>query len=485
MRTEVVPAEGLDAIHATTLTLLDEVGVHVGLPEAVERFAGAGARAVTEGGGARVRIPSDLVDWGIAQAPAAVRYAGRDPRADFLPGQGGVGFATFGECLYVIDVRSGRRRAAIKADCAEVARVVDSLDALCVMERTLAPSDCPPATAPLHNLEAMLTNTGKHVFLGAGSRRDLEVMLKIGAAAAAGRTRFEERPSFTANVCPTSPLGLAAECCDVVIGAALSGVGLNVLPMSLSGATAPVTLAGALAQHHAEVLATLVLAQLTRPGTPVTYGSCSTIMDLRRAGAAVGAPEQALISSGVAALARRHGLPSWVGGGISDAKTADAQAGYEYALNAVVPALAGATVVYGAGALESGMTFDYGKLLLDCDAIASITLVLAGVAVAPEALALDVVAETGPYGSFLTHPHTLRLMRDQSRPRWFDRRSEAQWAAGGAEPCAERARRGALALMAEHTPMALPHGAADEIEGLIAEYEASCGLTRDAAARSV
>lgn len=463
-------------VHEASLSLLADVGVRVGLPEAVERLAGAGAQVEPDEGQMRVRFPGDLVERCIADAPGTIVCAGRDPAADFVAGPGRLGFATFGECLTIIDRHSGRRREAVKQDCAEVARLVDALDEICVMERTLAPSDAPPASAALHNLEVTLGNTSKHVFLGVGSRRNLEVLVEMAAAVAGGRSSFRERPLFTANVCPTSPLGLAAECCDVIVGAAELGLGVMVIPMSLAGATAPVTLAGAVAQHDAEVLAALVLAQITRPGTPVIYGCVSTIMDLRWAASAVGAPEQALVGSAAAAMACYRGLPSWIGGGISDAKTADAQTGYEFALNALAPALAGATIVYGAGALESGLTFDYGKLLLDCESIAGIRRVAAGIDVTRESLALDVIAETGPYGTYLTHEHTVRGMRGQSRARWFDRRSEEDWLADGAVAADVRARRAAAAMIAEHEPLPLPAGAAEEMAGLLRDYEAACGL---------
>jgi trimethylamine--corrinoid protein Co-methyltransferase len=85
--------------------------------------------------------------------------------------------------------------------------------------------------------------------------------------------------------------------------------------MAMSGASAPVSLAGTLVTHNAEVLSGLCLAQLVNPGTPVVYGSSTTAMNLKTATATVGSPELALINAAVAALARWYLLPSWVAGG--------------------------------------------------------------------------------------------------------------------------------------------------------------------------
>ena len=95
---------------------------------------------------------------------------------------------------------------------------------------------------------------------------------------------------------------------------AQSGDFSRALSAAMAGGTAPVTLAGALVNHNAEILAGLTLAQATRRGAPVIYGSSTTAMDLKMATAAVGTPECALISGAVARLARYYELPSYVAG---------------------------------------------------------------------------------------------------------------------------------------------------------------------------
>ena len=88
----------------------------------------------------------------------------------------------------------------------------------------------------------------------------------------------------------------------------------NILSMAMAGASAPVTLAGTLVVHNAEVLAGIALAQLTRRGTPMFYGSSTTAMDLRLAAASVGSPECGVISAAVAVIAKQYRLPSYVAG---------------------------------------------------------------------------------------------------------------------------------------------------------------------------
>jgi len=84
--------------------------------------------------------------------------------------------------------------------------------------------------------------------------------------------------------------------------------------MAMAGGSSPVTLAGTLVTHNAEVLAGITLAQLVERGCPMMYGSSTTAMDLKLAAASVGSPEICLISAAVAQMARRYMIPSFVAG---------------------------------------------------------------------------------------------------------------------------------------------------------------------------
>ena len=244
--------------------------------------------------------------------------------------------------------------------------------------------------------------------------------------------------------------------------------------MVLSGATAPATLAGAIVQHNAEVLSAISLAQLTRKGTPCTYASCSTIMDLRFSTPAVGAPEYGIISAGLAKLARFYDLPSWVGGGHSDSKLPDAQAAYESSLTATVSALSGANFIYGAGCLESGLTFDFAKLLMDSELIHNIHKVLKGIEINKKTMAIDLIQEVGPAGEFLTRQHTFDHMRQMSTSSLFDRRNRDKWMeVTQGKDLTTRAYEEAIHILKTHKALELPKGADEAMRDIIKEYETS------------
>jgi trimethylamine--corrinoid protein Co-methyltransferase len=227
---------------------------------------------------------------------------------------GRVGFTNFGEGIQVVDPYSGELHESRKQDVADCTRIIDALPEIDVVERPLGAHDVPPDTAALHNAEAIFSNTTKHVFIGPINGRLLKKILEMAAAVVGGAEALRRRPLVSFITCPVSPLKLVQDCCEIIMGSARAGATVNVLSMAMAGASSPVSMSGTLVTHNAEVLAGITLAQLTKRGAPVVYGSSTTAMDLRLASASVGSPECGLINAAVAQMARFYLLPSWVAG---------------------------------------------------------------------------------------------------------------------------------------------------------------------------
>ena len=303
----------LEQIHSATLEVLRRTGLYIGDKQAREILAGGGA-IVDENTGT-VKFPSYLVEDAIRWAPSKVFLAGRNPKNDFIAESNRVGFTNFGEGVFIIDPYTGQRRETTKQDVADSARLVDCLDEIDVYERAVGASDVPGESMQLHNAEAWLPNTSKHGFMGTGNGYLTKKIIKMAAAVAGGEDKLRERPILSTITCPISPLQLVGDSCEIIMESARAGILVNVLSMAMAGGSSPVTLAGTLVDHNAEVLGGLVLNQLTCKGAPFMYGSSTTAMDLRFAAASVGCPECAMINAAVAQMARYYLLPSWVAGG--------------------------------------------------------------------------------------------------------------------------------------------------------------------------
>ncbi len=128
-------------------------------------------------------------------------------------------------------------------------------------------------------------------------------------------------------------------------------------------------------------------------------------------------------------------------------------------------------MIYGLGMLESGITFDYGQLVIDCEMARMIKFTVEGIAVSDDSLAVDVIKEIGPGGNFLTHQHTFDGMRGQSRADLIDRRMRANWEQDGATSIYQRAVEKARWILENHQPEPLPDPVRDEIRAIVEETE--------------
>ncbi len=300
-------------LHLATLEVLEKTGLFIEADEALDIFDGAGADV--DRSHKIVKLPPYLVEDAIRSAPSKILLAGRNPDRDKVLEAGRVHFTNFSEGVEVIDPHSGERRVPIKSDLADAARLVDYLDDIDVCEKAVGSSDVPQSVISLHNAEAMLANTTKHCCVGPGSGYLLKKLVAMAGTIVGGIKKLKDRPILSFTTCPVSPLQLIRECCEIIMESARTGSVINILSMAMAGGTSPVTLAGTLVTHNAEVLGGITLNQLVRKGAPVIYGSSTTAMDLKIGAASVGTPECAIISGAVARLARYYALPSYVAGG--------------------------------------------------------------------------------------------------------------------------------------------------------------------------
>ena len=309
----ILTDDEINQIHLGTLEVLDQTGVFVENEEALDCFENGGARVDRKT--KIVQIPPYLVEEAIRSAPSKVILAGQDPRHDLVLEDTRIHFTTFSEGVMINDLNTGENRSPVKQDLIDTARFIDYLDEVDFCEKALGAHDVNQDSVPLHNAEAYLTHSTKHCSFGPGNGKLLNKIVDMAAVIVGGRENLRARPIVSFATCPVSPLKLVSDFCEIVMEAAKNDVVCNITSMAMAGGTAPVTLAGALVTHNAEILSSITLSQLTKKGAPVIYGSSTTAMDLKLAAAAVGTPECALVSAAVCRLAQRYLLPSYVAGG--------------------------------------------------------------------------------------------------------------------------------------------------------------------------
>jgi trimethylamine--corrinoid protein Co-methyltransferase len=235
-------------------------------------------------------------------------------------------------------------------------------------------------------------------------------------------------------------------------------------PEAMAGATAPATLAGLLAQQNAEILAHVTLAQIIAPGTPVLYGTVSTVTDMATGNVALGAVEMGLITAGAAQLARYYGLPCRGVGGATDSNTLDLQCMLERVSTLLPAVLAGVHFITCGGTLESTTSGSHPLLVLD-DEVCGLALRLArGIEVSEETLAVELIKGVGWQGHYLDQLHTAQhYRREHYLPRLLRRESREVWESKGSKTALDLARERVRELLAKHRPRELDSAVEKEL----------------------
>ena len=437
----------LQKIHGASVRVLEKTGVRVLDPEAVSFLEAAGA--THEDGAQVVRIPEVVLRDLLMQAPSRFRLYTRDSNRSLAFGEGHTYFSSMGTAVQVEDGNGGVRPPTLK-DVENFYRLVDASPYLDHASWVVWPRDVPNDLVHIYEILYGFKHTTKSLDGYNWGTQYSQDTVDMAAIVAGGHDELAARPLLLGFTNPVSPLTLARETSQGLIVFARAGQPCIMPPEAMAGGTAPSTLAGALVQQNAEVLASIALAQAVHRGAPVLYGSVSTIMDMRTGAVALGAPEAGLISLGAAQLARYYGIPSRGTGGNTDALGVDYQAGAESATTLLLSALAGFDFIYDVvGSLESSLSASYTKLILDDDLAGAVRRIVTGIDVSEDTLAADVIEAVGLHGSYLAHPHTLGHFRQEHfHPETFLRAGRAS--AGAVIGLAEKAQARAEKVLREH-----------------------------------
>jgi trimethylamine--corrinoid protein Co-methyltransferase len=458
------------SIHLATLRILGEVGVVLTQPTACEILAGAGARVQ----GDRVLLLPELVEEALGRCPPQVTVRGRSGAAVVL-GDGSLDWHNLGGASTVYDHRAEARRAATLQDVRDSTRLLDALDGVTNITPFFTPQDVPGALMSLAMYRHALPHTTKPL-QGPGTQTAAEVRYAVRMASVIG----PPAEVLSLGISPISPLSFPDDVAEAMMETARLGIPLGPLPCPTAGATAPMSLAGAVAQQNAEVLASIVLAELVRPGLPIVYCGRLAAMEPRTGVSVWGGVELGLVSAATVQIAHHYGLPVNVYGLSTNANVLDLQGGYERALNAIVPALAGADELSGIGELAAGVTGSYAQMVCDDEIAASVRRLRRGFSTDEEALAVEVIASVmdgagqGRGGNFLDQRHTVRYLRagEVLATRLADRRTWEEWQRGGRETMADRAQAEAERLLAEHQVPSLSDDQERELDEILREAAA-------------
>jgi len=298
----------------------------------------------------------------------------------------------------------------------------------------------------------------------------------VALALGSSREQMARRADFSVSYgqstgIVTSPLFLAAEDCDTLMEYARCGIAFHIASMPVAGTTGPCTLAGVAVQQNCENLAAIVLSQLVQPGCPVFYGAIGGCSDLQSLRPLFGGAWARLIERAGLQLARRYGLLCRGNAGLTDSPSCDFQAGAQAMLHALQVVGDGPEFLPGCGLLGSYLGASLAKIVLDAELIAEARRLLAPLPCDRQALALEAIAEVGPGGCFLDHPHTLEHFRAAlAGDGVFQSADYERWAAAGRKDAARLAHEKARRLLEGCQPPPLDQGLEAEVEAYVRRH---------------
>ena len=456
----------VDQILEEAYLILGRDGVFFENAEARGLFRAAGQNVDDDS--PRVRLSRDLVEHSLATTPSSITLYDRAGEKSYRVGGDEVHFDPGSSGTHILDPTTLRQRSPVTADLVKVARLADVLAHLDFQSTSLVSADVPGEIADDYRLYLALLFSAKPVVTGTFRTAGFRWMHEMLCAVRGGAAALREKPLAIFDACPSPPLRWSLLTSQSLIDCARAGVPSELISMGMTGATSPATIAGTLVQHVVENLAGLTLAQLASPGAPVIFGGSPSSFDMRQGTTPMGAVETMMIDCAYAQLGKRLGLPTHAYMALSDAKTNDAQAGYETGIGAVLAALAGINVVSGPGMLNYESTISLEKMVIDDEICALALRLVAGVVPREEVLAAHLFEGFGPQTNFLTMPHTRKWYRAEHLiPIVADRDPYDAWEARGAASIADRASGRVKALLEKNPPNLPKTGVAAELRRIM------------------
>lgn len=399
-------------IHEASVRILEQVGFRVDHDEALDLLLSAGAARDKEN---RVLIPGKLVNESLEKVQKRIQMYNREGNRAMLLRPGRTYFGPGSDALYNIDRKTRQRRLSTIDDVRENVRIVDSLANLDFVMSMALPHELNTHTIYPTIFSEMLKNTTKPIVATATNLDDIIHIHRIASIAAGSENKLREKPFFIAYLNPNSPLIVDRACSERLLYCAeheipfLFAAGANI------GVTAPVTLAGAVAQGNAESLFGLVLASLKNENCRFIHGSNSSSADMQYGKVLYGAPEWFKTVAMYADMGRFYHLPTWGTGGCSDSSRIDAQAGFEAYEGILLAVMSGPTLVHDVGFLSYGFLYDVRMTVLLNEIIRRARHLTTVIDLSEEdhssQALFDVARGHYGYSSFLDHPHTAANFR--------------------------------------------------------------------------
>lgn len=456
-------------LHEQSLRILKEIGMRLPHEEALELMSQNGAEILD---GNVVRFPKLLVQSALEIMPKRknVILFGRDPKHDVTFEKHVPSLACMTMAVNVIDPLTRQKRPATNDDLAALTRIADQLEHIRVNGGLVTPQEVPGEFNDWYTWATTIKNTTKHITGGMPGARCVQDAAKMGALVLGGESLFRERPFISGWVLTLPPFGIDPESLEALMEMSRWKIPVMLSSGPILGTSSPVTIAGTIAQAHAEILGCIVVSQLANPGAPIVYTSFARGMDMKSGNISMACPEFGILKVAMAQMGKYLDLPIRMPSMLRDSKVLDAQAGFETGMIGTVTGLI-ADLMDGMQ-LDMDIVVDFPDLVFCDDCMAAIRRMAGKLVVDEDSLAMETMKAVGSGGTFLGHPHTFDNFRQELwMPKLLERRNWELWEKDGSQDIRAVSLQKVIELLETKSENQLRADVAAKIDNIVDEAQ--------------
>jgi trimethylamine--corrinoid protein Co-methyltransferase len=455
--------EQVKRTHSASLEILEDVGLLVRNEKARSILNQHGCQV--DAGTQIVKFLPKVVEEYRAMLPAKFIFFGRDPKYDRTIPEDGPVIVTGSSAADIIDPVSGLDRRARSDDIARIAHLINELPGYDIYSISTLADDAPQGQFTLARLYPSLKYCLKPVRSTTKDMEDIQTIMRLLYAIAGSEPAYRAHPFVTHHYCPVvSPLTMDQLSTEAIIFFCQQGLPVYPSIVPNAGLTSPMSMVGTLAQGNAEFLAISVLMQMVREGTPTIYATLPTVADMRTGAYASGGIECGMLHMAFAQMARFYNVPYGGYIGLSNSKVNDAQSGYETGMSTVAGVLGGADMLNMGGLLDALKVFDFAKSVIDNEIALMLKRLMRGITFDEQELALEIIAQVKPGGSFMMSPHTKKRMRSEALlTQLADRETREAWTKKGSLDTHARALQCVHEILAKESTASFTEEVEDRI----------------------
>lgn len=449
----VLSDEMIEKILDEAKRIMSETGMEIRGKNMRQRLLDHGLK--TDASGERILFTPDVVDAAIASTPKSFTLFDRDGNPYTEIGGNNVHYVPGSSGLKIQDHRTGVTRLSDSKDFIEYARLCDGLENIAYLATAFSTNkDIESQVSDAWRLYMTLTTSKKPVVSGAFSEEGVPRMAAMMEMFREDRADLIKKPMSIFTITATGNFRYGEDSCQNLLDCVEAGIAVEIVPVTLMGLIAPVTLVGALVFHCVDVLTGLTMAQIARPGAPVLFGGAPATFHMKAASSPMAAIEAQHLNVGYVQIAKSLNLPTQAYMALSDGKMLDAQAGGETFSSALLAAIAGVNSVSGPGMLDFVLTFSLPKLVFDNEVCGQALHFVKDIEPMGDLPTQDLVEQLLANDHLITSPHTLEHWPQELYLTGLttDRLNRETWELGGSMELYQRACEEVESRLAKYEP---------------------------------